>query len=207
QPAAAGRARRQGRALQQERGVPASRRPRSGARSGSVRLGRHGGPSVRAGRPAACAHPPGLGVGGRDGAARRRARALVLRGAAGALVFEALDGGVSRLLRLPLAGGAAVPLPLPFEGSVREMRADPARRDVIVALEGWTRPPAVYRIDADGRASDTGWQKPLALDTSAFEARRVMVPAADGTPVPLTILLRRDLVLDGSHPAVITGYG
>ncbi|MFL6664909.1 MAG: prolyl oligopeptidase family serine peptidase, partial [Rhizobacter sp.] len=67
--------------------------------------------------------------------------------------------------------------------------------------------PAVYRIDADGRASDTGWQKPLALDSSGFEARRVMVPAADGTPVPLTILLRRDLALDGSHPAVITGYG
>jgi len=123
-----------------------------------------------------------------------------------ALVLEALDGGASRLLRVPFSGSVR-PLPLPFEGSVRELRADAKARDVLVALEGWTRAPTLVRIDADGRTVDTGLQKPLPLDTSAFEARRVMVTSADGTAVPLSILMKKGLVLDGSHPAVITGYG
>jgi prolyl oligopeptidase len=134
---------------------------------------------------------------------------VVLRRAvvtADALVVEALDGGVSRLIRVPFAGAAA-PLALPFEGSVRELKADPKARDVFVALEGWTRAPALYRIGPDGRAADTGLQKPLPLDASAFEARRVMVSGADGTQVPLSILMKRDLPLDGSHPAIVTGYG
>jgi prolyl oligopeptidase len=55
---------------------------------------------------------------------------------------------------------------------------------------------------------------PLALvRPGAFDApdnvqvREVMVPARDGTQVPVSIISRRDLVLDGSNPTVLYGYG
>jgi prolyl oligopeptidase len=146
-----------------------------------------------------------------DGAARvvvPESSLVLRRGAvtADALVLEALDGGASRLLRVPFEGRPA-PLPMPFEGSVRELRGDAQARDVWVDVEGWMHAPAVYRIGPDGQAADTGLQKPFGVDTSGYEARRVMVASADGTQVPLSIVAKKGLGLDGSHPAVLTGYG
>jgi prolyl oligopeptidase len=124
-----------------------------------------------------------------------------------AVVVEALDGGMSRLLRVPLGKGTPGLLPLPFDGFVREFEPDPTRTDLWVHLEGWTHAPVIMRIAPDGSAADTGLQKPLAVDTSGIEARRVMVKSADGASVPLSILARKGLALDGSHPTIVTGYG
>ena len=124
-----------------------------------------------------------------------------------AVVVEALDGGMSRLLRVPLGRGKPTTLALPFDGAVREFVSDAKATDLWVRLEGWTHAPVIYRISATGQSSDTGLQKPLPIDTTGIEARRVMVPSADGTPVPLSILMPKGLALDGSHPAIITGYG
>jgi len=135
---------------------------------------------------------------------------IVLRNAVAtpdAIVVEALDGGVSRLVRVPLAGGDPTTLPLPFEGTVTETAPDAHSSDLWVRMEGWTHAPVVYRITAQGEHSDTGLQKPLAIDTSGIEARRVMVPGADGTPIPLSILSLKGIALDGSHPTIVTGYG
>jgi len=124
-----------------------------------------------------------------------------------ALIVEALDGGVSRLVRVPLGKGDPGKLALPFDGIARPVQGDGKSKDLWVRMEGWTRAPVVLSIAADGGHRDTGLQKPLALDTSSIEAKRVMVPSADGTLVPLSILSRKGIALDGSHPTVISGYG
>jgi prolyl oligopeptidase len=46
---------------------------------------------------------------------------------------------------------------------------------------------------------------PVPLDE--FEAVREFVISKDGTKVPLNIIRRKGLVLDGSHPTLLTGYG
>jgi prolyl oligopeptidase len=42
---------------------------------------------------------------------------------------------------------------------------------------------------------------------SAYEAREVEATSADGTKVPLSILCRKGLALDASHPTLYEGYG
>lgn len=127
---------------------------------------------------------------------------------ADALIVEALDGGVSRLTRVPLEGKSRPrTLPLPFDGIVREFAGEPRSKELFVRMEGWTRAPVVYRIAPGGRGADTGMQPPIAVDLSDIEARRVMVRSADGTQVPLSILSRKGSPLDGSHPTILSGYG
>jgi prolyl oligopeptidase len=46
---------------------------------------------------------------------------------------------------------------------------------------------------------------PVPLDD--FEAVREFAISKDGTKVPLNIIRRKGLVLDGSHPTLLTGYG
>jgi prolyl oligopeptidase len=45
------------------------------------------------------------------------------------------------------------------------------------------------------------------MDFSGVEELRVTVPSADGVDVPLTILRKRGLPLDGTHPTRLIGYG
>ncbi|RKP35770.1 prolyl endopeptidase-like protein [Dimargaris cristalligena] len=45
------------------------------------------------------------------------------------------------------------------------------------------------------------------FDPSKYETRQVFYPSYDGTLIPLFVTCRRDLVLDGSHPAILYAYG
>jgi oligopeptidase B len=48
---------------------------------------------------------------------------------------------------------------------------------------------------------------PRGFDPEAYVARLLFAPAKDGDSVPVTLLYRRGLKLDGSAPLLLTGYG
>ncbi|MCY6381536.1 S9 family peptidase [Hoeflea prorocentri] len=48
---------------------------------------------------------------------------------------------------------------------------------------------------------------PSGHDPDAYVTRRVMAPSHDGTPVPVSLLYRKDTPLDGSAPCLLYGYG
>src|SRR2546426_11297623 len=45
------------------------------------------------------------------------------------------------------------------------------------------------------------------MDSSAFEVRQVWYNSKDGTRVPMFLAYRKGIQLDGSNPALLTGYG
>lgn len=121
-----------------------------------------------------------------------------------------LDGGPSRLVRLPsAAGGAAEPVPTPFDGAVNEIATDPRRPGVVFGLTSWARAWRYVAYDpATRRSTVTSLQPRGPFDDPAdVEVREVLVRAADGTRVPLSIVARRGTPRDGSAPAVLMGYG
>lgn len=69
----------------------------------------------------------------------------------------------------------------------------PVRGYLYNAVTGKTAPTAL------GLRSDVDW--------SEFEAVRDFAVSRDGTRVPFTVIQRRGLQLDGSHPVIVTGYG
>jgi prolyl oligopeptidase len=89
------------------------------------------------------------------------------------------------------------------------MSADPRLPGVFVRLTSWVKAPAVYAYDPRAkRFADTKLQPRGPLDEPAdVEAVEVKVRAADGTLVPLSIIHKRGLKLDGSNPTLIHGYG
>src|SRR5215207_170552 len=154
---------------------------------------------------AATVVPPGEAVVGGDFAG---GEALCVAG--DALYVQLLDGGLGRLLRVPF-GGKARPerIALPFDGTIRGVSADPRVPGVLAQMTSWVKAPAVYAYDPRaGRSADTGLQPLGPLDEPAdVEAVEVKVRAADGTSIPLSIVHKRGLKLDGNNPTLIHGYG
>ena len=128
--------------------------------------------------------------------------------AADALYVQDLDGGVGRLRRLPHDGGGIQPVKLPFDGAIQSLATNPTQPGAWIELTSWTKSPLWFALDAkSGKLADTGLVPPSPVDFSQVDSEEVKAKSADGTMVPLSVIHKRGLVLDGSHPAWLEGYG
>jgi prolyl oligopeptidase len=128
--------------------------------------------------------------------------------AADALYIQDLDGGIGRLRRLPYGSGNIQPVNLPFYGAIQSLVTNPRESGAWLELTSWTKSPLWYSLDAKtGKLTDTALVPPSPVDYSQIESEEVRAKSADGTMIPLSIIHKRGLVLDGSHPTWLTGYG
>lgn len=137
---------------------------------------------------------------------------IVIRGiaaASDALYVQALDGGLGRLLRLPYSGAKAEQVSLPFEGSVAINSSDLRLPGAVVTLASWVNAGGIYSYNSQNKQLvDTGLQPVGPFDKPAdVESVEVKVPSYDGTPVPLSIVRKKGIALDSSHPTQLLGYG
>jgi prolyl oligopeptidase len=124
------------------------------------------------------------------------------------LLVRDLDGGIGRLRRVPLSGGAPTDIALPVDGTIEEWAAHPQRGEALLVLSSWTESPRHYRLDVStGTVTDTGWLSPSPVNFGGVQAEELQVPARDGTLIPLSLIHRRGLVLGGDNPTVMSAAG
>ncbi|HXW24663.1 MAG TPA: S9 family peptidase [Xanthobacteraceae bacterium] len=72
-----------------------------------------------------------------------------------------------------------------------------------------TTPAEVWDYDLAGRTRTLRKRQkvPSGHDPAAYVTRRLMAPAADGETVPISLLYRKGLALDGTAPCLLYGYG
>ena len=70
-------------------------------------------------------------------------------------------------------------------------------------------PFGVVEYDVAGNTTTTVWSQlvPSGHDPSRYRTERIWAPAPDGTLVPVSVVGRTDLPLDGSSPCLLYGYG
>lgn len=124
----------------------------------------------------------------------------------GALYVQDLDGGLGRLRRYDFASGRLEDVALPIQGALYGPYLDPRSPVVVAGMVSWLSPPAYYRLDGPA-AVRTSIVPPWKEDLSAYTVDEVKAPSWDGTPIPLSIVHRRDIRLDGKNPVWLTGYG
>jgi prolyl oligopeptidase len=136
---------------------------------------------------------------------------LVLKGLSTAqdgIYIEAAQGGVSHLLRVPYGQNTPKEVTLPFAGSIEGFSTDIEHDGALLRFAGWTEAPQWYSYDPTAdKMTNTNVEPLNPTDFSAITSVEVTAPAADGTPVPLSIIYRKDLPLNGQNPCLMEGYG
>ena len=129
--------------------------------------------------------------------------------ASDALYVYGFRDALGVITRIPYKSGATpAELHLPINGSVLGLSADPRRAGFDTSLMGWTSPRLDYiYTPATNTFADSGLQPPNPADMSSIQSEEVLARSADGTMVPLSILRRKDLVLDRTHPTLMEAYG
>ena len=131
--------------------------------------------------------------------------------AADGLYVLAHDGGFGRITRVATASdgsaGAVTTIQPPYRGSITAIVTDPREPGVTFGLTGWTHSLLFYAADANGAIADTHLKPPANVNTAPYTSSEVMARGADGTMVPLSIVYKKVIKRDGSHPAYLEGYG
>src|SRR6185369_7036812 len=73
---------------------------------------------------------------------------------------------------------------------------------------GYLSPAGISRFRAvDGKLETTPYAAKTPADLTPYEVVRVECRSKDGTLVPLNIVRKKGLALNGRNPVLLTGYG
>jgi prolyl oligopeptidase len=123
------------------------------------------------------------------------------------LYVTMLVGGPNELHVYDLAGKQLSVVPLAPVANVEDVVAD-GGDDALVRVQTYVEPPLWLRYSAaTGKAKRTPLAVRSPVDLSGMEVTREEAISKDGTHVPMSLVRKKGIKLDGQNPTVLYGYG
>ena len=129
------------------------------------------------------------------------------RMAGGRIIVESEIAGTSRLTLYTTAGKRARELALPTLGSITSVSSRDDSDSVYFGFTSYLYPERIYRYDVGRASMRTVFVPRVRFDPSLYDTREVYYHSKDGTRVPMFIVARKGIKLDGRNPTVLYGYG
>ncbi len=127
--------------------------------------------------------------------------------AGGRLFINYLRNVVSRLAVFESNGTHVRNIRLPGLGTVGGVRGRWAGNEAFYSFSSFHIPSATFRHHVMKGTQDVWWRLDVPVDTDAFQVEQVWYDSKDGTRVPMFLVRKRGIELDGSNPTLLTGYG
>lgn len=127
--------------------------------------------------------------------------------AGGKLVAEYLHDATSQVRLFDLSGRPAGQVPLPGLGTVSGLTGMGDQRDLYFHYTSFVHPTSVLRYDVGSGKVAVEFAPKLPIAPAALVQRQVWFRSKDGTRVPMFLVHKRGLQLDGKNPTLLTGYG
>lgn len=125
-----------------------------------------------------------------------------------ALYIGTLDGGLRRVFRVDYQTLKSSEIKAPYAASLSISSGSPERDGVLLSVDSWTKSAALFNYDPKtNKTADTKLVPPVQIDMSNIEVVNAKAKAPDGAMIPLVILHKKGLKLDGSNPVLMNGYG
>ena len=125
----------------------------------------------------------------------------------GKLVASYLHNACSKIKVYDLKGGLIQELALPGIGSVGGFSGKMNASEAFYTFSAFNRPATIYQLEAKTLQSRIFKSPTLDFDSDAYETEQVFYPSKDGTKIPMFITHKKGLVMDGTHPTMLYGYG
>lgn len=109
--------------------------------------------------------------------------------------------------RFALDGTPRGTVPLPGIGTASGFQGEAGDAETFFSFSSYNLPAAIYRYDS-GSGEVTAFATPeVSFDPDDYEVAQRFYQSADGTRVPLFLLHRKGLTLDGGVPTQLYAYG
>lgn len=129
------------------------------------------------------------------GIAGKKLFAHYLKNVTSQVIQYSYDGRQERVIALPALGNAT--------GFIGHQDA----REVYYSFTSFTHPLTHYVFDiSSGRSAEFSHAE-ISFDPDAYETKQVKYPSKDGTLIPMFIVHKKGLRLNGKNPTLLEGYG
>jgi prolyl oligopeptidase len=124
------------------------------------------------------------------------------------LFAQYLKDVCSRVHQCNRAGNFEREISLPAVGSAVGFTGERNDQEVFYTFTSFNYPQTVFRYNLLSGNSEEFRKSELKFDPSAYEVKQVFVPSKDGkVKVPMFIVHKKGLKLDGQRPALLYAYG
>jgi prolyl oligopeptidase len=79
--------------------------------------------------------------------------------------------------------------------------------ETFYSYSSYNAPPTIYRYDMKTGKSELFRQAKVKFNPDEYDVKQVFYPSKDGTKVPMFIVAKKGIKLDGSNPTLLYGYG
>ncbi|MBV8814681.1 MAG: S9 family peptidase [Verrucomicrobia bacterium] len=122
------------------------------------------------------------------------------------IVMATLEGGPSGLYAYNLDGSNQKTIPIPPISTVAFLAA--GKDLVLTKIGSYTEIANWFKYDAaDNQLAPARLNAEAPVSFTDLEVTRDFAVSKDGTKIPLNIVHKRGIALDGSHPTILYGYG
>ncbi|WP_288380784.1 prolyl oligopeptidase family protein [uncultured Massilia sp.] len=123
------------------------------------------------------------------------------------LVLEYLKDARSVVRVHDLKGKQVREIALPGIGTVGGLSGKRGDTETFYSFTGFTTPTTIYRLNMKTGASSVFRQPKVDFNPADYETRQQFYTSKDGTKVPMFIVSKKGLKLDGQNPTYLYGYG
>ncbi|NGP89393.1 prolyl oligopeptidase family serine peptidase [Fodinibius halophilus] len=127
--------------------------------------------------------------------------------AGGYLFLNYLEDAKSKVKQLTLDGEHVRDVDLPAIGSAGGFGGESEDTELYYTFTSFTYPSTVFRYDIESGSSELYEQPEVAFDPEQYETKQVFYESKDGTEIPMFIVHKKGVELDGNNPALLYGYG
>lgn len=97
-------------------------------------------------------------------------------------------------------------VPMPTLGSISSIGGRSDSSEAFFGFVSFAMPTTVYHVTLDGKVSP--WETVQSdIDPSKYEVKQLWFNSKDGARVPMFVVHKKGLVLNGRNPTVLSGYG
>lgn len=134
----------------------------------------------------------------------------VLRGISligGKIISNYLMDANSRAFIHNMNGRKEAEIELPALGSLGGFSGKKDDNIAFFSFTSFTFPSTVYKFDINTNTYESYFAPEIDFNPEDFETRQVFYTSKDGTRVPMFIVHKKGLELDGNNPTLLYGYG
>lgn len=123
------------------------------------------------------------------------------------LIVRSLHDAHSKVTIYDLAGHLRHEVKLPGAGTASGFGGESDDRETFYSYTDFLIPSTVFRLDLEKGNSQVYRKPKVDFDVNAYESKQVFYSSKDGTRVPIYLVHKQDLKLDGNNPTLLYGYG
>jgi len=96
---------------------------------------------------------------------------------------------------------------IPGIGSIGEFRGKMKDNTAFYSFTSFNYPATIFKYNIAENLSEVFYTPEVDFDAEAYETKQVFYPSKDGTSIPMFIVHKKGLDLDGTNPTLLYGYG